>query len=163
MKTKFVYLFTITGVLIALDQFTKILVQTHFQVGDTLAIIPNFFNITYVQNPGAAFGFLAKTPAIFRETFFLLIPPFAMVVILFFLKSVQISDRIQILALSLVFGGALGNYIDRLRLKYVIDFIEFHYQHIYSYPAFNVADSAIVCGIVILFILSLRKESGQPA
>jgi signal peptidase II len=158
MKTKLIYLFTITGLLIALDQFTKLLVQTHFQVGDTISIIPDFFNITYVQNPGAAFGFLAHTPAFFRETFFLLIPPVAMVVILFFLRSVSMKDRIQILALSLVFGGALGNYIDRLRLKYVIDFLDFHYQHVYSYPAFNVADSAIVCGIGILFILSLKKE-----
>ncbi len=161
MKTKLIYLFTITGALIALDQFTKILVQTHFQIGDTVAVIPNFFNITYVQNPGAAFGFLARSPAIFRETFFLLIPPIAMVAILFFLKSVKTNDRIQILALSFVFGGALGNYIDRLRVKYVIDFLDFHYRNIYSYPAFNVADSAIVCGIIVLFILSFRKEGGQ--
>src|SRR4051812_25521266 len=103
MRTKVIYLFTITGVLIALDQVTKLMVQTHFQVGDTISIFPNYFNITYVQNPGAAFGFLARAPAFFRETFFFLIPPFAMVVILFFLKSVKISDRLQILALSLVF------------------------------------------------------------
>lgn len=163
MKTKLIYLFTITGALIALDQFTKILVQTHFQIGDTVAVIPNFFNITYVQNPGAAFGFLARSPAIFRETFFLLIPPIAMIAILFFLKAVKTTDRIQILALSFVFGGALGNYIDRLRVKYVIDFLDFHYKNIYSYPAFNVADSAIVCGIIVLFILSFRKEDGQAS
>ena len=161
MKTKVIYLLTITGFLIALDQFTKLAVQTHFQVGDSISIIPNYFNITYVQNPGAAFGFLARAPTFFRETFFFLIPPFAMVVILFFLKSVELSDRLQILALRLVFGGALGNYIDRLRMKYVIDFLDFHYQQYYSWPAFNVADSAIVCGIAILFLLSLRKDKAH--
>lgn len=81
-----------------------------------------------------------------------------MIIILYFLKAVKENDKIQIMALSLVFGGALGNYIDRIRVRYVIDFLDFHFQNMYSWPAFNIADSAIVCGIVILFCLSFRKE-----
>ncbi len=159
MKLKLIYLFTITGVLVAVDQITKIYVQTHFQLGESSVVIANFFNLTYVQNPGAAFGFLARSPDIFRENFFLAIPPLAMLLILYFLKTVRDNDHIQILALSLVFGGALGNYIDRLRVGYVIDFLDFHIQHRYSWPAFNVADSAIVCGIIVLFILSFKKDN----
>jgi signal peptidase II len=164
MKIKLIYLFTTTAVLVAFDQLTKVYIQSKFSLGESLSVIESFFNITYVQNPGAAFGFLARSPAIFRENFFLMIPPLAMIIILYFLRSVKATDRIQVIALSLVFGGALGNYIDRLRLRYVIDFLEFHWKQQWSYPAFNVADSAIVCGIAILFLISFRKEiAGQSA
>jgi signal peptidase II len=158
MKLKLIYLFTVSGILVALDQITKIYVQTRFQLGESIEVLSGYFNLTYVQNPGAAFGFLARSPEIFRENFFLIIPPLAMVLILYFLKTVKDNDHIQIFALSAVFGGALGNYIDRLRVGYVIDFLDFHLQHTYSWPAFNIADSAIVCGIIILFILSFKES-----
>lgn len=161
MKQKIILLLTITGILVALDQATKIYIQTNFQLGESITIINGFFNFTYVQNPGAAFGFLATSPEFFRETFFYIIPPLAMVLILYFLKTVANNDKIQIVALSFVFGGALGNYIDRLRVRYVIDFLDFHIQHKYSWPAFNIADSAIVCGIIVLFLISFRKEQPQ--
>lgn len=159
-KIKAIYLLTTTAVLIALDQLTKIYVQSKFYLGESVSVIDGYFNFTYVQNPGAAFGFLAQSPAFFRDTFFLIIPPIAMGIIVFFLKSVRSNDKIQILALSCVFGGALGNYIDRLRVGYVIDFLDFHIQHKYSWPAFNIADSAIVCGVIALFLISFRKEEG---
>lgn len=160
-KIKMVYLLTTTAVLVALDQVTKIYVQSKFYLGESVTVIENYFNFTYVQNPGAAFGFMARSPEAFRETFFLLIPPIAMGIILFFMRSVKVNDKVQIMALSFVFGGALGNYIDRLRVSYVIDFLDFHYKHIYSWPAFNIADSAIVCGICILFLISFRKENSE--
>jgi signal peptidase II len=158
MKLKLIYLTSMTGVLVALDQITKIYIQTRFMLGESIEVIRGYFNLTYVQNPGAAFGFLARSPEVFRDSFFLIIPPLAMILILYFLKTVKDDDHIQILALSLVFGGALGNYIDRLRVGYVIDFLDFHIQHKYSWPAFNIADSAIVCGIIILFILSFKES-----
>lgn len=158
MKKKLLYLFTTTAVLISFDQLTKIYVQAKFFLGESITVVENYFNLTYVQNPGAAFGFMAKAPVFFRETFFMMIPPAAMLIILYFLRSVKENDKVQIMALSLVFAGALGNYIDRLRVKYVIDFLDFHYHNIYSWPAFNIADSAIVCGIVVLFFISFRKE-----
>lgn len=162
MKTKLTYLTLISAILIALDQVTKIYVQTHFLLGETVDVIRGYFNITYIQNPGAAFGFLANTPPLFRDNFFLIIPPLAMILILYFLKPIKKDDYLQIFALSSVFGGALGNYIDRLRVGYVIDFLDFHIQHSYSWPAFNIADSAIVCGILILLYLSF-KETRQQA
>jgi signal peptidase II len=158
MKQKLMLLLTISGLFIALDQATKLYIHTHFQLGETLTVIPNYFNITFVKNPGAAFGFLANTNPFFRDAFFLIIPPVALVIIIMILRTVDVRDRIQISALSCVFGGAIGNYIDRLRLRYVIDFLDFHIQNIYSWPSFNVADMSIVTGISLLFILSFRKQ-----
>jgi signal peptidase II len=158
MKKKYVILAGISALLIAIDQLTKIYIHTHFQLGDSIPVIPGYFNITYVRNFGAAFGFLAESHPEFREMFFLSMPPFALLVILLILRGVRDNDFPQILALSAVFGGAIGNYIDRLRFRYVVDFLDFHLQSTYSWPAFNVADSAIVCGVGLLLILMLFEK-----
>ncbi len=163
MKKKVMFLISIAGLFIALDQLTKLYIHTHYQLSESLTIIPGFFNITYVKNPGAAFGFLASSNPFFRDAFFLIIPPVALVIIMMILRTVHQNDRIQIVALSCVFGGAIGNYIDRLRLRYVIDFLDFHYRNIYSWPAFNIADVAIVTGICMLFLLSFRRPRNRPA
>lgn len=158
MKKKYVILFGLSAILIALDQLTKMYIHTHFQLGDSIPVLPGYFNITYVRNFGAAFGFLAESHPGFREAFFLAMPPVALIVILLILRSVPDSDWWQILALSSVFGGAIGNYIDRLRFRYVIDFLDFHLQSKYSWPAFNIADSAIVIGVGLLLILMLLEK-----
>lgn len=158
MKSKYLLLIAISGVMITLDQLTKMIIHTSYHLGESTTVVPGFFNITYVRNYGAAFGFLANVNPTFRELFFLSIPPIALIIILRVLKGVHDEDRIQILSLSLIFGGAIGNYIDRLRFRFVIDFLDFHYKNIYSWPAFNVADSAIVCGVAILLLLTVRQE-----
>lgn len=165
MKFKYIFLIAWSTFAVALDQLTKIYVHTHFQLGESLTVIHNYFNITYVRNPGAAFGFLAESHPQFRELFFLSIPPIVMVIIYFILRSVPDKDRWQIFALSSIFGGAIGNYIDRIRFRYVIDFLDFHYHEKYSWPAFNVADSAIVLGVIILTILmwTERKNATNPS
>jgi signal peptidase II len=163
MNKKYVILAAVSAFLIALDQLTKMYIHTHFQLGDSVAVVPGYFNITYVRNFGAAFGFLAESHPGFREIFFLSMPPFALLIILLIMRSVSEKDFPQILALSAVFGGAIGNYIDRLRFRYVIDFLDFHIQSTYSWPAFNVADTAIVCGVGLLLILMLfekKEKSG---
>ncbi len=150
MNRKYIILISFSLILIALDQLTKMMILTRFQLGESITVIPGFFNITYVRNFGAAFGFLAESHPSFREVFFLIMPPVAMLVIVMMLKSVRDNDYWQIFALSSVFGGAIGNYIDRLRFRYVVDFLDFHIQEKYTWPAFNIADSAIVCGVIIL-------------
>ncbi|MGZ5278379.1 MAG: signal peptidase II [Pseudobdellovibrionaceae bacterium] len=163
MNKKYVILAGISALLVALDQLTKIYVHTHFQLGDSVPVIPGYFNITYVRNFGAAFGFLAESHPTFREMFFLSMPPFALLIILMILRGVRNNDLPQIFALSAVFGGAIGNYIDRLRFRYVIDFLDFHLQSQYSWPAFNVADSAIVCGVGLLLALMVfeKKQNSE--
>lgn len=165
MKLKYLILIAITGAIVTIDQATKMYVHTHFQLHETLEVIAGFFNLTYIRNPGAAFGFLAESHQGFRELFFLSMPPIALLIILAILRSVAESDRWTAVSLSLVFGGAIGNYIDRLRFRYVIDFLDFYLQKdgqkIYTWPAFNVADSAIVVGVAILLFMEVTRPRKQ--
>ncbi|MBL7545749.1 MAG: signal peptidase II [Bdellovibrionaceae bacterium] len=162
MKKKYILLLIISGIIIALDQLTKIYIHTRFQLGESIVIIENFFNFTYVRNYGAAFGFLAESHPTFREIFFLSMPPIAVIIIFTILRTVRDDDMLQTAALSLICGGALGNYIDRLNYRYVIDFLDFHLYNKYSYPAFNIADSAIVCGVGILILVMLLEKKRAP-
>lgn len=153
MKKKYLFLMVIAGLLVSLDQLVKLYVHTQFHLGESMTLIPGFFNFTYVRNFGAAFGFLADSHPSFREMFFLAMPPIALIIILLILRGVKDEDRLQVTALSMIFGGAIGNYIDRLRFRFVIDFLDFHIGHHYSWPAFNIADSAIVIGVILLLLL----------
>ena len=156
---KYLSLLSIAGAVIALDQATKLYVHTRFHLSESVTVISNYFDLTYVRNYGAAFGILSNAAPTFRDIFFLSMPPIALLIILFILKGVAESDRLQISGLSLVFGGAIGNYIDRIRFRYVIDFLDFHIHGKYSWPAFNVADSAIVVGVgVLLLHMFLHKN-----
>ena len=159
-QRKYLLLMSITGLLLSLDQISKLYVHTQFQLHESLPVIGNIFSITYVRNFGAAFGFLAQTPEVFREFFFLMIPPAACAIILYIMRSIKNNDTPQITALSSIFAGALGNYLDRLQFRYVIDFLDFHYGK-FSWPVFNVADMAIVGGVLFLSWLML-KEVKKP-
>lgn len=152
MNKKYLTTVIFAGVIIALDQISKILILSKFRLGESYMVVENLFNLTFVKNFGAAFGFLAQSHPQFREIFFLLMPPLAMIVIGFLLKNVDQRDKVQVLALSSILGGAIGNYIDRLRFRYVVDFLDFHWYNQYSWPAFNIADSAIVIGVGVLMI-----------
>ena len=161
MKIKYMILAAISGAIITVDQMVKIYIHTHFNLHESIEVIPNLFNLTYVRNPGAAFGFLAESHPMFREIFFLSMPPVALLIILAIMRSVQEVDRWTVVSLSMVFGGAIGNYIDRLRFRYVIDFLDFHIDRRYVWPAFNVADMAIVGGVAILLFLEFTKQKRQ--
>lgn len=158
MKIKYLLLATVSGAIICLDQLVKIYVHTQFRLGESIEVIADYFNITYVRNLGAAFGFLSQSHPEFREIFFLVMPPVALIVIFLILRTVPDRDRIQILALSSIFGGAIGNYIDRLRHGFVIDYLDFHYKTIYHWPAFNIADMTIVGGVFVLLLLMIRDH-----
>jgi signal peptidase II len=159
MKVKYLLLATISGAIIALDQLTKMYIHTHFNLNEIYPIIGSFFDVTYVRNPGAAFGVFSSVAKKFREPFFLLVPFVALVVIIGILRNLKDSQKVQILGLSFIFGGAIGNYIDRLRFKFVIDFLDFHFKDIYHWPAFNIADAAIVSGVSILLIHMLMTKT----
>lgn len=153
---KYLVFSLIIVLVIAFDQITKLYVHTEFQYGESRTVIADFFNLTYVRNEGAAFGIFREASEQFRRLFFLAIPPIAVLIILGYLRSTPQWDRVQIIALSGIAGGALGNYIDRIRFGYVVDFLDFHFKEIYHYPAFNIADSAIVTGVAVLFLLTIR-------
>lgn len=161
INPKYLILMALSGAIIAIDQATKLYIHTSYALGQSTNVINNFFNITYVRNKGAAFGILANLPDVVRESFFFLMTPVALIIILVILKSVPKNDKVQILALSGIFGGAIGNYIDRIRFRYVIDFLDFHINNTYSWPAFNIADSAIVVGVCVMLLLMFKKEPAE--
>ncbi len=155
---KYMILIAVTFTLVALDQFTKMAIHSRFELGEQIKLIEGFFNLTYVRNQGAAFGILNQAQPTFREIFFLSIPPIAVFIIVLFLYNLPESEKLETYALSLISGGAIGNYIDRLRFGYVIDFLDFHLKDFYSWPVFNIADSAIVVGVGILSLLMFIKK-----
>jgi signal peptidase II len=142
---------------LVLDQVSKHVIEALFQFGEQLALIPGFFNLTLAYNPGAAFSFLADAGG-WQRYFFTALALGVSVFIVFLLKKHQAETRYA-LALSLILGGALGNAIDRMLLGHVIDFIQIHYQQRWYYPAFNIADSAICIGAVLMVIDSFRREA----
>lgn len=142
---------------VAIDQIAKIYIHTNFELGDTVSVINNYFNITYVRNTGAAFGIFSDSQQMFRHVFFLSIPVVAVAVIIFFIYGLPESELAQIISLSLISGGAIGNYVDRIQYSYVIDFLDVHVRNVYSWPVFNIADSAIVVGVCVLSVLMILE------
>lgn len=147
MKKKLLYLITLCTLILILDQVTKMYVHNNFTLHESKTVVDGFFSFTYVRNPGAAFGMLRDAPDFFRRIFFLSLTPIIMMALLYFLTTLKEDDNLQITAISFVFAGAIGNYIDRVRFEYVIDFLDFYLPKFGHYPAFNVADISIVCGV----------------
>jgi signal peptidase II len=153
--------FWLIGILVT-DQITKIAMTAKFQLGETLSIIPGFFNLTLVHNPGAAFGLFASAPEQFRQPFFFAVPLITLLIIFYLFHKLNPKQKISAHALSSIIAGAIGNLIDRFRFNYVVDFLDFHWRFEYHFPAFNVADSAISIGVALLLIASLVEKSHAP-
>jgi len=156
-----VFSLTVFTVLL-LDQLSKAYINSAMRIHESWVVIEGFLNLTHVRNPGAAFGFLARTSPIFRSFFFVLISLLAIGLILHYLVKSREHQPWLFFALSLVLGGALGNLIDRLRFGEVVDFIDIYWTK-YHWPAFNVADSAISAGAVILILVVLRHRTEDSA
>lgn len=148
---KYLYLVLIGGSTIILDQITKIIVQNKFELHESVVVLEGFFSLTYILNPGAAFGFLADQSETFRAIFFGAVSIIALTILIVFFRQTPADDTYSLLALSLLFGGAIGNMIDRVRLGEVVDFLDFYIGR-YHWPAFNVADSAITIGVSIMML-----------
>jgi len=144
-------------VIVGLDQFTKWYVSSVMSLHESYPVIDGLFSITYVRNPGAAFGFLANAAPLFRSVFLIAVSTAAILMILYYLARNRAAGTVLICALSLIVGGAAGNLIDRVMLGSVIDFLDL-YAGSWHWPAFNVADSAISVGAVLLIIELFRKR-----
>lgn len=143
----------VSAAVIVLDQLTKFWITSVFQLGDKLAVAPSF-NLVLAYNTGAAFSLLADAGG-WQRVFFSIVALAASVVIIHLLRR-HPQQPLFSLALSLILGGALGNLIDRITLGHVIDFIQVYWRD-YYWPAFNVADSAITGGALLLIWDSVRK------
>ena len=150
----------ISLVLLVLDQASKLYVDANFRLHETVPVIRDFFHLTYVRNKGAAFGLLADSTV--RIPFFITVSIVAMLGILWYIKRIRNDQKLALFSLSLIFSGALGNLIDRIRLGEVIDFLDVFWQG-HHWPAFNVADSAITVGVTLLFIEMWREDHNKSA
>jgi signal peptidase II len=145
-----------TGLILILDQITKFYVDSSMRLHESIPVIQGFFSITYVRNPGAAFGFLADASPLFRSIFFVAVTGLAVILVVQDIWKSRAEEPLLTFALSLILSGAVGNLIDRVRLGEVIDFLDVYIGSTH-WPAFNVADSAISVGAVILFIELTRR------
>lgn len=169
---KYLVLMLMCGFFVCLDQVTKLWVHSNFVLSEERIIIPSFFSFTYVRNFGASFGILSDAHPTFRKFFFLGLTPVALGVILYLIRQLKPDDKIGLYALCSVFAGALGNYIDRLRFGYVIDFLDFYLvrgalfgfpkEQSYHWPAFNVADMCIVVGVTVILLTEWLRTTGKP-
>jgi signal peptidase II len=149
---RWIYLLLITLAVGAADQVSKQWAQYDLQPVRQQRVLKGYvkFNLTYVRNPGAAWGFLARSDESFRRPFFLVISCVAMVFILYLFLRLLHGQVLLMTALALVMGGAVGNFIDRIRYNYVVDFLDFRVGG-FKWPTFNVADVAITVGVIFLF------------
>ena len=149
----------IAAAIVALDQATKFAVGRAFAYGERLAIVPGFFDLTLVHNRGAAFSFLANAAG-WQRWFFVGLGAVAAAFIVWLLAR-HGSQRLFAFALALILGGAIGNVVDRIVHGHVVDFLLLHWQR-HFFPAFNVADSAITVGAVLLVVDELRRVRRHP-
>lgn len=145
----FMFLFTLLS-----DQVSKVLIVRNLYLHESIDVC-SFFNIVRVQNRGVTFGIFSGT---FQPIIFILLS----LVIIWFLICFAIKNKEYRLPASIITGGALGNIIDRIIHKSVIDFLDFHIGS-YHWPAFNIADSAIVIGVFMIFLISYLEEKNEKA
>ena len=147
----------ISGIIILLDQATKLIVLETMPLYQTISIIPGFFNLTHIHNPGGAFGFLSTRTSDIQHLLFLFVSSLAVGLIFYFYRKTPKEQPWLSTAFALVFGGAIGNLIDRVRLGKVVDFLDFYIGDLH-WPAFNVADSAVSIGMIIFLYHILFKR-----
>jgi signal peptidase II len=149
----------VSGLVILLDWHSKIWVSESLELYRPLEVF-SWLNITLAHNYGAAFSFLSEASG-WQRWFFIGLASAVSVVLLVWLIRLPRREWPTALGLALVLGGAVGNLADRLRLGYVVDFVDVHFRG-WHYPAFNVADSAITCGVILLlvdsFVVAMRKR-----
>ena len=161
MATKYRWFLAALALALPLDQLSKIWIVKSFHYGERLQVIPGFFDLTHVRNPGGAFSFFASGPAEQRMIFFVGSTVLAIVLLALFLRRLEPQARLAALALGIILGGAVGNLIDRLVYGEVIDFLDFHLWGGYTWPTFNVADSVIVVGVGILLVEIFMQDDGE--
>jgi signal peptidase II len=154
-RRRSLYLWISAGIVL-LDQATKLVVDRWMALHESLDVVEGFLRLTYVRNRGAAFGILSDAELPYQAALFSLLSLGALFAIAVYAWRLPVESRLPRVALALIMGGAVGNLIDRMRLGYVIDFVDAHIGP-HHWPAFNVADSAISIGVTLLVLDMLRR------
>lgn len=158
------YYFLIAAAVVVLDRYTKWLISHRLSRHDSITVIPGFFRIIHTENPGAAFGIFADSPSPWKIAMLILFSTVALLIVSVLLWRSSHAMTSTGVGLALILGGALGNLWDRIVSRRVVDFLLFYVRH-YQWPAFNVADSAIVVGACLLVfeIMFTKSPSREPA
>jgi signal peptidase II len=158
------YFFLIAALVVGLDRYTKWLIAHRLTMHDSITVIPGFFRIIHTENPGAAFGLFADSPSQWKVALLIVFSLVALAIVSLLLWKNSHRLTSTGIGLSLILGGALGNLWDRIVSRHVVDFLLFYIGR-YQWPAFNVADSAIVVGACLLVfeIVFTKSPSEQSA
>ena len=148
MKNKYITIFSIAFIIVLLDQITKFLIKTNFELNQTLPLIKNFFHLTYIYNFGAGFGILHQQALILVFVSLIVIGA-----IFYYFDRIKEKEILLQVLVGFILGGTIGNLIDRISYGFVIDFIDFR-----IWPIFNFADSFVTVGVIGLIIYLWRKE-----
>jgi signal peptidase II len=152
----------LAGAIVVLDQITKAIVLARLVPGVPIVIADSWLSLTLVMNPGLAFGLLGTLPPAWRWTVAALSVLALVILARVALRVLPTGGWPGLLAIGLIFGGAVGNLIDRARFGAVVDFVDVHWRG-WHWPAFNVADSAISIGVMLLALRLLREQSPAPS
>ena len=151
MRNKYLFLFVISSSLIVIDQYTKFMVTLHIPLSYSINVVEGFFNLTHVRNSGVAFGIFSEQNSQLKPYLLIFVSIIAIIAILVIFHQTGKDKRMVQGALVLVFSGAIGNLIDRVLHKEVIDFIDIFFNNRH-WPAFNVADACITIGVMLLAV-----------
>jgi signal peptidase II len=160
MSRKWALFLSILVVGVVLDQITKFMVVRTLSLGEQIPVIEGFFNLVFIYNRGAAFGLFANLSPKFAWIFFIITTSLVLGVVAYLWWRLPDDQTLAVVGFSLIFTGAVGNLIDRIRLGQVIDFLDFHIGR-YHWPAFNVADSLVCIGAGFLVWFIFREEKTQ--
>ncbi|MES9870010.1 MAG: signal peptidase II [Sedimenticola sp.] len=145
----------LSAIVIGLDQVSKQLVESSLMLYEAVPVMP-FFNLTLAYNEGAAFSFLSDQGG-WQRWFFSGLALLVSIILVIWISRLQQRERLIAISLSLIVGGAIGNLIDRVLFGHVIDFLDLYYGQ-WHWPAFNIADSAIFVGVVLMLLDAFRGE-----
>jgi signal peptidase II len=160
MKNKY-YLAAL--LIFVIDHITKLLARSNLESGRMIEIIPGYLRLSYARNTGVAFGLFDALQSAWKPYILASLAIVALAVIIFYSMRMPRDRNLLQLALALTMGGILGNFLDRIIRGYVIDFVEFHIREKFYWPNFNVADSAISIGIVLLLIDTFIHPASEDA
>ena len=157
LQNKYVKLAWVAALVILVDQVSKALILNNLPMHQSVSVIEGLFDITHIRNPGGAFGLMANMSAATRMFVFLFLSSLAVGLLFYLYIKTPKTHSFLATGFAMIFGGAIGNLIDRIRFGNVVDFLDFYIDK-YHWPAFNIADSAITIGIFIFVFHLLFKK-----
>lgn len=156
MKLKYLILFSLSGLVVALDQLTKNLAYLNLVPGEEIPLVGNLLRLELSRNSGFAFGLILRAPDSVRDVFFVGIPVFALVLIVMIFIKLQDDEMLTSVALTTLLAGALGNLIDRVQYGHVLDILSLRLGS-FEFPPFNLADISIIIGVILMVINTFRR------